>query len=286
MSYHYAAKKAVARGAHRTATPLRSTPSVHIPKEPFVRRVAVCLGSIAAAAVLAVPATAMAAEVLTASPSLAGKLGGAGTLTIRANVTDSLGGIPSPLTQLVIDIPPGVTYNFATTPVCPLATIQAATGSVAPSCPTGSKIGGGTATVQAVLGGEGITETAAMDIYLLQRSPVTYQVWANGTTPIQETLNFPGSFSPTSAPYAQQISVNVPPIPTVPGGPDASVTGLDFAVGGSHTATVKKGKKKVKESVPLFTLPKTCKGGTLPYAATATFEDASVVPVTGKVACP
>jgi hypothetical protein len=115
---------------------------------------------------------------------------------------------------------------------------------------------------------------------------VQYEVWANGSSPIEETLSFPGTFSAASAPYAMKISVNVPPIPTVPGGPNASVVGLNFTVGGNHTALVKKGKKKVKQSVPLFVLPKKCAGGTLPYGAQATFADGSTVPVTGKVACP
>lgn len=251
-----------------------------------MRRVACCLGSIAALAVLAAPAAALAAENVTAAPSLAGKAGGGGTLTIKAGVTDSLGGVPSPLTQLIIDIPKGVTYNFATTPTCPLATITAAVGSSPPVCPAGSQIGAGTATVQAVLGADLINETAQMHIYLTQRSPVTYEVWANGSTPIEETLSFPGTFTPTSAPFAMKIAVNVPPIPTVPGGPDASVTGLNFNIGGNHTATVKKGKKKVKKSVPLFVLPKKCPGGKLPYAASATFLDGSTVPVSGQVACP
>jgi len=266
--------------------PLESTPFVHFAKESFVRRIACCLGSVAALAVLAAPAAAMAAENVTAAPSLSGKAGGGGILNIKAGVTDSLGGIPSPLTQLVIDIPKGVTYNFATTPTCPTATVTAAVGSTPPACPTGSQIGSGMATVQAVLGTDTIVENAQMHIYLTQRSPVAYEVWANGSTPIEETLSFAGSFTPASAPYAMKISVNVPPIPTVPGGPDASVTALNFNVGGNHTATVKKGKKKVKQSVPLFVLPKKCPGGKLPYAANATFLDGSNVPVSGQVACP
>jgi hypothetical protein len=245
------------------------------------------LGPLAAVAVFVVPSSAMAAEVVTASPALSGKAGGGGTLLIKAGVTDSLGGVPSPLTQLSIDIPPGVTYNFATTPTCSLSVINAATGTVPPKCPTGSQIGGGSAGVEAVLGGEQINETAKMYIYLIKRSPVQYQVWANGTTPILETLNFAGTFGPTSAPFAMKISVNVPPIPTVPGGPNASVTSLDFTVGGNHVALVKKGRKKVKQQVPLFILPKSCKTGSfLNYAAQATFQDQSTVPVSGKVACP
>ena len=256
-----------------------------------MRRAAIWLGTIATVTTLALPASALAAEVLTASPSLAGTAGGPGLLTIKAGVVDSLGGVPSPLTQLAIDIPPGVTYNFDTTPVCSINAITAATGTTPPVCPTGSKIGSGSSSVEAVLGSVTINETASLDIYLLQRSPVKYEVWANGVTPIEETLTFPGTFTPTAAPFAEKILVNIPPIPTVEGGPDASVTSLDFTVGGNHTVTTTKkkhGKKSVTHTtVGLFDLPKNCTSSVqLPYAATASFSDGSTVPITGKVACP
>ncbi len=259
-----------------------------------MRKLATWSGTIAVVvAAFAVPASATAAEVLTASPSLAGKLGGPGVLTVRGAVSSSLGGIPSPLTQLVIDVPPGFTYNFSTLPLCPLATITAATGSIAPVCPSGSEIGAGSATVMAALGATTLTESTTIDIYAIDRSPFKAEVWGNGTSPVAETLTFPGTFGPTSAPFAEQIGVDIPPIPTVPGGPDASVTSLDFTLGGMHTATaaktVKRGRKSVKEtvktSVGLFDLPKTCTGS-IPYAVSTSFADGSTVPYKGTLPCP
>lgn len=118
----------------------------------------------AATALLLLPGSALAAEMLTATPTVTGKLGAGGTLTVSATVTDSLGGVPSPLDQLTIDVPPGVTYNWSSTPVCPLSVVQAASGSVPPTtCPTGSKIGTGSATIQAVLGTSLLVEPAVID---------------------------------------------------------------------------------------------------------------------------
>lgn len=266
---------------------------VQTQKEQSVRRAATWVGAISVVAAFAAPASALGATQITAKPLLGGKLGGAGTLTVNAQATDSLGGIPSPLTQLVIDIPPGPTYNFATTPLCSVAVVKAATGSTPPSCPAGSKIGSGSAEVEAALGTTTLQEPATLDIYLTSRSPVVAEVWANGTTPVEETLAFPGTFTPTAAPFAEKITVNVPPI-QIPGAPDASVVSLDFTLGGTHTVTttktVKRGKRnvkvKVKTTVGLFNLPKSCPGGSLSYAANATFEDGSNPGLTGKVACP
>ena len=78
-----------------------------------LRHAAVWLRSAAVLAAVAPTSSALAAEQITASPTLAGKLGGSRPLAINAGITNSLGGIPAPLTQLAIDLPPGATYNFA-----------------------------------------------------------------------------------------------------------------------------------------------------------------------------
>lgn len=257
-------------------------------RRPHLRiaRTAFVLALLGAVAALAAPGAALADEQLGASPTLAGTLGGPGVLTVNATATNTLGGFPAPLQQLVIDIPPGITYNFASTPICPVATITAAI-SEPPVCPAGSQIGRGTADLGASLGSSSLSETATLDIYLVSRSPVEGEVWGNGTTPIIETLAFPGTFTPAAAPFAEKISVSIPPIPTTPGGPDASVVGLHFTLGGTHTVLkTNRAKHKVKTTVGLFDLPKKCAGGSLPYAATATFADGSSPSITGKVACP
>ena len=264
------------------------------PTRRFVARQVLLVAAGCATAALAVPAAASAAQHLVASPSLSGRLGASGLLAVDATVTDPLGGIPSPLAQLNIDIPPGLRYQFASTPTCPIATVTAANGSVPPDCPAGSRIGAGTAAVQAALGTTMLNETAQLDIYLTRRAPVQYEVWASGTSPIAETLAFPGTFTRIGGRFAEQISVQVPPIPTVPGGPDASVVGLRFTIGGTHavrrTRIERRGRRRVRrvveQTVGLFDLPKTCPGRVLPYAATASFRDGTTASVTGQVSCP
>jgi hypothetical protein len=246
----------------------------------------------AAALAAGLPGPARAAEQIASSPTLGGRLGGPGSLGIDISVTNSLGGIPAPLTTLVVDLPPGATYNFATTPVC-LPVVIAAAASVAPACPTGSRIGEGTARVQAAIGTTLLDESAAMYIYLIARNPVRYDVWANGTTPVEETLSFGGTLKPAAAPYGEQIGVTIPPIPTVPGGPSASIISLQFTVGGTHTVTTtntvrrhgRSVRESVKTSVGLFDLPRRCPAS-LPDATSAGFADGSTVSATGALACP
>lgn len=251
-----------------------------------------CLGASVALGAGVAPAAAQSAEQVTASPAVTGHLGGPGRFSISVEITSALGGVPAPLSQLLIDLPPGPIYNFASLPTCSRATIAAATHA-APACPDGSQFGAGTATVQATFGSSLLTETATMDLYLTQRSPPAFEVWANATTPVAETLAFPGTFTSAAAPYGEQVSVSIPPISTVPGGPDGSVVALSFAAGGaravSTTTTIRRAKRTItrrrRTVVSLFTLPRGCPRA-LPYAVTATLADGTAPSATGTLTCP
>jgi len=156
------------------------------------------LAAVAAAAVVPV-APAAAAEQLTATPSLTGRLGGPGTLGIDLAIASTLGGVPSPLTQLRFEVPAGATYHFATTPVCAAKVIESSPGAP-PACPTGSRIGDGSAAVEGMIAGAPLNEAATLELYLTSRRPVRYEVWARATTPVQQTLVFAGAFVPTASP--------------------------------------------------------------------------------------
>jgi len=260
-----------------------------------VRKVSIGLGTLAAIGALALPASALAAQTLTLSPSLSGKLGGPGKLTFAFTVgTSPAAPVPSPLNnQFVAELPAGITYSATGFQTCPLATVMAATGATPPACPAGSVAGSGSATFQAVLGTQMLNEPSNITIYLTQANPITLAFWGNGTKPIAETKIFTGTLAPDGTPYGEKLITNVPQITTVPGGPDASVTQFSstlYAVRTlKQTKMVKKGKKKVKQTVTAtvsaITLPKKC-SGSLSWKGTASFEDMSSVTQTATTACP
>jgi len=256
-------------------------------------RAALCLLLAAAAAAVVVPvAPAAAAEHLTVTPSLTGRLGGAGTLGVDVAIASTLGGVPSPLTQLRFEVPAGATYHFATTPVCALKVIESSSAEP-PRCPSGSRIGDGSAAVEGMIAGAPLNEAATLELYLTSRSPVRYEVWTRATTPVQQTLVFGGVFVATGPPYGGEISVAIPPIPTVPGAPDASIVSLDLTVGGEHPVTsrttTRRGGRTVSRTVRtmdgLFDLPRRCPA-VLPYAASTTYADGTSVGASGRLACP
>ncbi len=256
-----------------------------------MKSVSLGLGALAAIGALAVPATANAADQITVTPSVTGKLGGPGAIGLTADIMNTDGGIPTPVTGLVADLPGGITLNLQDFPTCPLATVVAAVG-VPPVCPAGSQIGSATAVVGAEIDGSSITEPAAARVYLTGKNPITAEVWANGVTPIAETLTFSGTLAPNVAPYGPKLTLDVPLIPTLPGGPDGSLVSITAMFSGSATTstteTVKQAgrtvKKKVKTTVGEFTLPKTCSGA-YRWAGTVTFQDGSNVSASGSVPC-
>jgi len=252
------------------------------------------LGAIVACAALAGPASALAATQLSIRPQVSGKLGGNGAIAFTLTNTNTLGGLPTPLqAPFVAHLPAGITYNVASFNTCPQSTITRASGSAPPRCPAGSQIGTGAATIGAVLGGEPISEPAQVSIFLTRKSPVTVEFWANGTTPIQETLIFPGTLTKDSAPYGEKLTVQVPTIMTVAGGPDAATitfrTSFDATRRVTRTETIKQGSRKIKRRVTTtiseFTLPKTCKSP-MRWAASATYQDGSSSSAAATTACP
>ena len=249
--------------------------------------------AVAAAVLCAAPATALAANQIAMTPQLSGTLGGNGRLSIVMTNTSTTGGLPSPLDgPFFAELPAGLTYNVADFPTCSPAVIEAAVGT-APSCPAGSEIGSGVAHIGALLGGTSLNEPAVLDAFLTGRNPDSVAFWGNGTSPVAETLVFMGSLTPTSAPYGDKLSINIPLIPTVAGGPYASLLSvqLTFAATAKVTTTqsVREGsrtvRKKVTKTISEFSLPKRCTGR-LHWAASATYEDGTSAATTATTACP
>ena len=115
--------------------------------------------------------------------------------------------------------------------------------------------------------------------------PLTLGFWANGTTPIAQTVFFNGTLTPAAAPFSQTLSSVTPVIPTVPGGPNASVTAFSITLG--STMKVKKtvhGKKKTV-TISSVTLPKKCTG-VMHWSASDAYTDGTTNMTTATTPCP
>ncbi len=265
--------------------------------------------TMAAAAVgLTVAASAAASPVATATASFVpDKLGSPTALVFSFQLGDTTGALPQPITQVVTMLPAGASIDTTGLGVCPSLSALAQLGSSA--CPTTSFAGFGTAQAAAVLGTTTLNETAPMTIYLGPSTPghTVLDFYADGTTPVSEQLAFAGTQEPASPPYGFEFVVNIPPIATVPGGPDASIVSLKSTIGAPNAAyyvtkkvrvvtTLRVGgttrkvartvTRRVLQHIRGLTVPASCPSGGFPFEMRFTYADGTTSTVPAPIACP
>ncbi len=252
--------------------------------------------------------SAAASPVVTASASFVpDRLGAPTSLVYSFHIGDTSGGLPPPLTQVVAMLPAGSAIDTTGLGVCPSLTALATMGASA--CPTSSLAGFGSTQVAAQLGDELLNETASLTIFLAPSTPghTVLDFYGDGTTPVSEQLAFTGTQEPANAPYGFDFAVDVPTIPTVPGGPDASILSLTSTIGAADVAYYVTEKvrtvvtrhvdgrtekvprtvsRRILQHVKGLTVPRTCPSGGFPFALQFTFADGSTVLSPVSIPCP
>jgi hypothetical protein len=233
-------------------------------------RKTIALLSGAALAALGIVAVAFAAQTASlevkASPNKASKSKSklqAIRLEINVGIDDDTGASPSPLTKAVIRFNEGGTFNGKLFPKCKFSELQTRGPS---ACPRGSKVGSGTATA-----------TARPVINLVNATVTVFNGEAKGGKPTVLLYNVPDISSPITvqgtvekkSPSAcgdggrcdYTLTFDVPPIPTLPGQPNASV--LTVRTKTSNVFVKKKKRVRGKRrtvKIPYIAAPRKCTG--------------------------
>ena len=238
------------------------------------------VGALALAVSVAVAASGTTQSKITASfsPNKGGK-----PTHIAFDVktfSTTAGGVPAAGSNAVVHLPKGLKYSSKGFTLCN-GNLQ--NPPSAANCPAKSKVGGGTSIVAAQVGSAAINENATVTAYAgsKQNGHDTLLLYAVGTTPISTQITLVGEVIPGDAsPYSYKLNVPIPAIPTVPGGPNASITDFNVTVGG--TAKVK-GKK-----VALLTAPKksACVGALEHWGYDGTYMDCTSYTSTTTSPCP
>jgi hypothetical protein len=258
---------------------------------------------------LLAPAPAGASPTASATASFVpDKVGSPTSLVFSFQLGDTSGALPQPITQVTTMLPAGAGIDTTGLGIC-RASLSALAAQGSSACPSTSFAGFGTAQAAAVLGTEPLNETAAMTIYLAPSTPghTVLDFFAAGTTPVAEQLAFAGTQEPASAPYGFQFVVNIPPIATVPGGPDASIVSLRSTIGapnaqyyvtkrvrvvttrrvGGRTEKVTRTvTRRVLQRVKGITVPSSCPAGGFPFEMQFTYADGTTSTVQAPIACP
>src|SRR3954468_3517695 len=188
-----------------------------------------------------------------------------------AAFTNPAGSQPSPVRRMRFKFPPGKA-NWTKFPACDKAKLEQA--KAPDGCPAGSRIGKGTSVVWArpivadqipvtvdVFNGKAVG--SARELLFLARS----------TGAISTQMVLRGVLRKTTGRFGFELDVAVPPIPTIPGSPDASVVSLNTLV------------QARRRGVSYLEAPRTCPTAGFPVAGTFDFADGSASSASARIPC-
>lgn len=184
------------------------------------------------------------------------------------------GGYPSPVTEIVVELPANVKLHPQGFPVCPTPILES---HEVQKCPKGSAAGPvGEALGVVSFGGTRVNEKATIQSFFAPGGGIAF--YTEGTSPAELEVLATGSFTTAPPPFGPKLTVPIPLVETVPGAPYASVLSIKGKVG----AAIKKGKKLISYG----TVPKTCPKGGFKGKVEVTFLSGETVTVSPTVPCP
>ena len=244
----------------------------------------------ASAVCAGLPASAVAAlESATLHASFSpDRLGASTTIAFGFQIASADGLAPPPMTSLDLQMPAGI--NFTTTTlglaICQPAALEA---QGLAGCSPNSRLGFGSAYVEVPFGvGSG---HELPEIQALMGPPhdgnLVVLFYANGQTPVDAQLVFKGEVLPDSGLFGSQLSTAVPPIASVPGGPDVSIVSVQSTIGPSRLTYYRHSHgRRIAFHPRGVSVPERCPRGGFPFSAQFGFQDGSSTSTSTTVPCP
>jgi hypothetical protein len=150
-------------------------------------------------------------------------------------------------------------------------------------------MGHGEAFTGIVLGSTPITESAPITVFRTANveGHIAVLFSAEGTTPVDTRIVFPGLLLPASSPFGGLVSIGVPLVPTLPGAPYISVIRLHATIGPRNVTYYEQAGGRTLAYQPKgILLPSSCPRRGFPFAARFSFFDGSVANAHTAVKCP
>jgi hypothetical protein len=222
---------------------------------------------------------ARAGTSATIAPSLdPSRLGAEGALAFNIHFAGGEFGVPSPVRRSVMRFPAGLSIEMPELRSCAPARLRA---RGARGCPAQSEIGRGSALAEAHAGSQVLTEDIALWVFLgplVGKAEPTVEILAQGYTPFEERVVLMGTVISGSAPFGEELVLSIPPIPTLPLEPDASLVALSLTLGSNapHRA----------RNANTVLVPSSCPAGGFPFAAEFTYADSSTSSTQVTTPCP
>jgi hypothetical protein len=216
------------------------------------------------------------------------RLGRRTTLEFSFRFAVPAGSVPPPLTGIELHYPSnlGIGLSGLGLATCEASTLEARGPG---GCPPNSVMGFGEVLTGVVFGSETVAETAPITIV---RAPdrdgrLAVLFYAEGTTPVDARIVFPGLLLAASAPFGGVVNIGVPLVETLPGAPYVSVVRLRSSIGPKRVVYYERVDGSTLAYRPLgILLPRTCPRGGFPFAARFGFADATQMSGHTSIRCP
>ena len=206
------------------------------------------------------------------------RLGARSTLRFEIRYTAQKSGeVPSAVRRALLSFPAGLTLAIPHLSSCSPPRLRT---RGAHACSPQSELGSGHALVVAPLGSQTLSETISLSLFLGEPHNLqpTVEILGRGLTPFNERVLLSGATLSGEPPYGEELEMLIPPIPTLPLEPDASMSSISLAIGASARARAGDANAVI--------VPSHCPKGGFPFAGEFTYADGSVGNATTTIPCP
>lgn len=253
------------------------------------RSQALALALVLLIAVCAPEAASAASERATLEASFSpNRLGESTTISFAFHVETADGLAPSPMTSLDLQMPAGINYT-ATTLGLAICKPDALLADGLAGCSPNSRLGYGNALVEVPFGVGSGKELPGLQAVMgpPRNGNIVVLFYANGLWPVYAQLVFTGEVLPDSGRFGSQLATTVPPVQSVPDGPDVSIVSARTTIGPSHLTYYRHRHGRLVPFHPIgVSVPERCPHGGFPFSAEFGFQDGSRTSASTAVPCP
>jgi hypothetical protein len=214
------------------------------------------------------------------------RLGASTNLSLTASFASGTGRAPSPVTKFTLFTPAGIGVDTHGVGTCAPTTLERR-GPAA--CPPASRAGFGGGVGVAELPSETVRVPYTLDFFFAaeQSGKLRLLVYVNTAATADVELELVARQIPAPKPYGFGFTVEVPPVSTFQGLPNASIESVFVTVGSPDVAYYESvhGHERLVR-VRGVSVPKSCPGGGFPVQGTASFADGSTLTADPTIPCP
>jgi hypothetical protein len=197
-------------------------------------------------------------------------------LTLTIHFSGGASGVPAPVSRATLSFPAGLTLEIPRLVSCSLARLRARGVN---GCPAAARVGNGHAVTIVRAGSQILTESVDLTAFLgpLRGLQPTVLLAGQGYSPVERRIVLTAVMRHGSAPYGEQMVIAIPPIPTLPLEPNASLVTLSLTAG----TRTRRGREH-----DAMRVPSTCPRGGFPFAGEFVYADGSNGAALTTVRCP